>query len=58
MRVAVPARILDGRAVAAELRTELLARSTALRDEGIHPRLVITLVGENESSLAYVRNLV
>ncbi|HKU66405.1 MAG TPA: bifunctional 5,10-methylenetetrahydrofolate dehydrogenase/5,10-methenyltetrahydrofolate cyclohydrolase [Candidatus Baltobacteraceae bacterium] len=54
----MPARILDGRAVAAELRTELLARSTALRDEGIHPRLVITLVGENESSLAYVRNLV
>jgi methylenetetrahydrofolate dehydrogenase (NADP+)/methenyltetrahydrofolate cyclohydrolase len=58
MRDAVPARILDGRAVAAELRTELLARSTALRDEGIHPRLVIALVGENESSLAYVRNLV
>jgi len=58
MRDAVPARILDGRAVADELRAELLARSTALRDEGIHPRLVITLVGENESSLAYVRNLV
>lgn len=44
--------------MATELRAELLARSTALRDEGIHPRLVITLVGENESSLAYVRNLV
>lgn len=58
MREAVPARILDGRAVAADLRAELLARSTALRDRGIHPRLVITLVGENESSLAYVRNLV
>jgi methylenetetrahydrofolate dehydrogenase (NADP+)/methenyltetrahydrofolate cyclohydrolase len=58
MREAVPARILDGRALAAELRAELLARSTALRDRGIHPRLVITLIGENESSLAYVRNLV
>ncbi len=58
MRDAVPARILDGRAVATELRAELLARSTALRDKGIHPRLVIALVGENESSLAYVRNLV
>jgi methylenetetrahydrofolate dehydrogenase (NADP+)/methenyltetrahydrofolate cyclohydrolase len=58
MRDAVPARILDGRAVATELRAELLARSTALRDSGIHPRLVIVLVGENESSLAYVRNLV
>src|SRR5579872_5852109 len=58
MRDAVPARILDGRAVATELRAELLARSTALRDKGIHPRLVVALVGENESSLAYVRNLV
>jgi methylenetetrahydrofolate dehydrogenase (NADP+)/methenyltetrahydrofolate cyclohydrolase len=49
---------LDGRAVAAELRAELLERSSALREEGIHPRLVIVLVGEDESSLAYVRNLV
>lgn len=54
----VPARILDGRAVAAELRAEILARSSALRERQIHPRLVITLVGEDESSLAYVRNLV
>ncbi len=58
MRDAVPARVLDGRAVASELRAELLVRSTALRESGIHPRLVVTLVGENESSLAYVRNLV
>lgn len=54
---AVTARILDGRIVAAELRSELLARSTALRDEGVHPRLAIVLVGEDPSSLAYVRNL-
>ncbi len=54
----MPARILDGRAVAAELRAELLARNDALQETGIHPRLVVTLVGENESSLAYVRNLV
>lgn len=55
---AVPAQILDGRAVASELRAELLQRSTALRDRGIHPRLAVVLAGENESSLAYVRNLV
>ncbi|HUA08049.1 MAG TPA: bifunctional 5,10-methylenetetrahydrofolate dehydrogenase/5,10-methenyltetrahydrofolate cyclohydrolase [Candidatus Acidoferrales bacterium] len=54
----MPAIILDGRALAAELRAELLARTSALRDAGIHPRLVIVFVGENESSLAYVRNLV
>ena len=53
----MPAQIIDGRAIAAELRADLLTRSTALRDSGIHPRLLITLVGENESSIAYVRNL-
>ena len=53
----MPARILDGRAVADELRDELLSRSKELRGRGIHPRLVIVLVGENESSVAYVRNL-
>lgn len=50
--------ILDGRALAAQLRAELLARTSALRDTGIHPKLVIVFVGEDESSVAYVRNLV
>jgi methylenetetrahydrofolate dehydrogenase (NADP+)/methenyltetrahydrofolate cyclohydrolase len=54
----VSARILDGKALAADLRIELLARTSALRESGIHPRLVIVFVGENESSVAYVRNLV
>jgi len=53
----VPALILDGRTLAADLRTELVARTSALRERGIHPKLVIVFVGENESSLAYVRNL-
>jgi methylenetetrahydrofolate dehydrogenase (NADP+)/methenyltetrahydrofolate cyclohydrolase len=54
----VPAHILDGRALAADLRTELIARTNALRELGIHPKLVIVFVGENESSVAYVRNLI
>ena len=52
------AQILDGKALAADLRTELLARTSALREAGIHPKLVIVFVGEDESSVAYVRNLV
>lgn len=52
------AHILDGKALAADLRTELIARTSALRELGIHPKLVIVFVGENESSVAYVRNLV
>lgn len=54
----MPATILDGRALAADLRTELVARTKALRERGLHPKLAIVFVGENESSLAYVRNLI
>jgi len=53
----VSAQIIDGRAVAAELRADLIARSTALHDAGIHPRLSIVVVGDDESSASYVRNL-
>lgn len=54
----MPALVLDGKSLAADLRTELFARTNALREVGIHPQLVVVFVGENESSLAYVRNLV
>jgi len=50
--------ILDGRSIAADLRTELVARTSVLREAGVHPKLAVVFVGENESSLAYVRNLV
>jgi methylenetetrahydrofolate dehydrogenase (NADP+)/methenyltetrahydrofolate cyclohydrolase len=53
----VPAKILDGRTLAAELRAELAMRTTALLDSGIHPRLAIVFVGEDDSSRAYVRTL-
>jgi methylenetetrahydrofolate dehydrogenase (NADP+) / methenyltetrahydrofolate cyclohydrolase len=53
----VPAVVLDGKALAADLRMEILARTSALREAGIHPRLVMVFVGENESSAAYARNL-
>jgi len=49
--------ILDGKAVAAELRTELLSRIVALRERGTHPRLAVIFVGEDDSSHAYIRNL-
>lgn len=53
----MPALILDGRSLAAELRAELAARTSALRERGIRPKLTIVFVGEDEASLAYVRNL-
>jgi methylenetetrahydrofolate dehydrogenase (NADP+)/methenyltetrahydrofolate cyclohydrolase len=51
------ARILDGRALAAELRDGLARRTTLLRERGIAPRLVVVVVGEDESSAAYVRGM-
>jgi methylenetetrahydrofolate dehydrogenase (NADP+)/methenyltetrahydrofolate cyclohydrolase len=54
----MPATILDGRALAAELRFELARRGAALRERGIVPRLVVTIVGEDAASVAYVRSLV
>jgi len=51
------ARILDGRALAAELREAAAARSGRLRSRGIVPRLEVVVVGEDAASLAYVRSL-
>jgi methylenetetrahydrofolate dehydrogenase (NADP+) / methenyltetrahydrofolate cyclohydrolase len=53
----MPARILDGRALAAELRTAVATRSAALIARCIHPRLLCVMIGEDESSLAYVRGM-
>lgn len=51
------ARILDGRALAAELRDGLTTRTQALAAHGIVPHLRVVMVGEDESSLAYVRGM-
>ena len=49
--------ILDGAAVAAEIRAELAGAVTAFRDRrGRSPSLHIVLVGENPASHIYVRN--
>jgi methylenetetrahydrofolate dehydrogenase (NADP+)/methenyltetrahydrofolate cyclohydrolase len=51
------ATILDGRALALELRAGLTVRVAALRARGVAPRLRVVMVGEDESSLAYVRGM-
>jgi methylenetetrahydrofolate dehydrogenase (NADP+)/methenyltetrahydrofolate cyclohydrolase len=53
----MPAKILDGRALAAELREEIAARADRLRARGIVPCLIVTIVGEDPASHAYVRSL-
>jgi methylenetetrahydrofolate dehydrogenase (NADP+)/methenyltetrahydrofolate cyclohydrolase len=53
----MPATILDGRALAAELRSDVALRGEALRARGIAPRLVVAIVGEDAASVAYVTSL-
>lgn len=52
------ARILDGNALSADVRTTLAQRATALKARGITPCLVVILVGDNPASAVYVRNKV
>jgi methylenetetrahydrofolate dehydrogenase (NADP+)/methenyltetrahydrofolate cyclohydrolase len=51
------ARILDGRALASELRAGLAARTAVLAEQGVAPRLLVAMVGADASSLAYVRGM-
>ncbi|MDB5027542.1 MAG: bifunctional methylenetetrahydrofolate dehydrogenase/methenyltetrahydrofolate cyclohydrolase FolD [Candidatus Eremiobacteraeota bacterium] len=51
------ARILDGRALAAELRDEVAARAERLHARGIAPLLVVAIVGEDAASHSYVRSI-
>ena len=51
-----PATIIDGKAIAAEVREEAKQRADKLHERGITPGLALVLVGENPSSLSYVRS--
>jgi methylenetetrahydrofolate dehydrogenase (NADP+) / methenyltetrahydrofolate cyclohydrolase len=50
----VTARILDGKAVAAQIRAKLTLRVEALAEQGIVPGLGTVLVGDDPGSRAYV----
>ncbi|MBS0594410.1 MAG: bifunctional methylenetetrahydrofolate dehydrogenase/methenyltetrahydrofolate cyclohydrolase FolD [Proteobacteria bacterium] len=50
------ARILDGKALAAEVRAEVAQRVAALRARGLQPALAVILVGDNPASQTYVRH--
>lgn len=48
------AKVLDGKAVAAQIKDELRERVTALRERGVVPGLGTILVGEDPGSKTYV----
>jgi methylenetetrahydrofolate dehydrogenase (NADP+)/methenyltetrahydrofolate cyclohydrolase len=52
----MPAAIIDGDAIAREVRDELVPRIEALRARGVRPALAVLLVGEQPASVTYVRH--
>ncbi|WP_047864610.1 bifunctional methylenetetrahydrofolate dehydrogenase/methenyltetrahydrofolate cyclohydrolase FolD [Rubrobacter aplysinae] len=50
------AEIIDGKAIAAEVRSEVAGRVAELGRQGVSVRLDVILVGENPASVTYVRN--
>ena len=50
------ARLIDGKAIAAQVRAEAKQRADKLHLRGITPGLALVLVGQNPSSLSYVRS--
>jgi methylenetetrahydrofolate dehydrogenase (NADP+)/methenyltetrahydrofolate cyclohydrolase len=50
------AQIIDGKALAAEVRAEVAQRVAALRARGLQPTLAVILVGDNPASQTYVRH--
>ncbi len=50
------ARIIDGKAIAQDLRAELKVRVDRLRERGVVPGLAVVIVGDDPASLVYVRN--
>ena len=53
----MPAHILDGKALAAAIRSEITEATSRLKEtHGIVPGLAVVLVGDNPASKIYVRN--
>lgn len=52
----MPARVIDGKAVAQTLRGEVATAATELRGRGVAPTLAVVLVGDDPASAVYVRS--
>src|SRR5690606_21560489 len=56
-RASMSAKIIDGKAIAHELRAEYYGRVHELKSRhGVTPALAVILVGDNPASRSYVRN--
>ena len=53
----MPAEIIDGRKIAAEIQAEVKQRVGKLKEKGVTPKLMTVLVGEDPASLSYLRGI-
>ena len=51
----MPAELLDGKAIARQIRDEVAARAAKLASRGIRPGLAVVLVGDDPASAVYVK---
>src|SRR5271168_5296571 len=49
------ARLIDGKAISAQIHSETLARTQALKEKGVIPGITFVRVGDDPASQAYVR---
>src|SRR5258706_13386392 len=54
----MPAKIIDGKAIAREVRVGIADRAAGLKRRRVHPSLVMIVVGNNPASAVYGRNKV
>jgi methylenetetrahydrofolate dehydrogenase (NADP+)/methenyltetrahydrofolate cyclohydrolase len=54
----VTAQLIDGNALAKQIRAEVQGRTEALKARGVQPHLAIVLVGEDPASQVYVKHKV
>ena len=50
------AKVIDGKAIAAEMRAEAAVRVERLKSRGVVPGLAVVIVGDDPASQVYVRN--
>ena len=50
------AKIINGVAIAREVRTGIAARAAVLKAHGVLPALTVILIGDDPASAIYVRN--
>ncbi len=51
----MPAKVLSGKEISANIRAELKAKAERLREKGVTPRMTMVRVGDDPASLSYMK---